>query len=434
MKISNHYILIILITINLLNPFTLHAESQNNSYELLSQCFGKIRPSEESAIRPLFDKITRNTNPELSKTDIKLLKNWIETQQTNLELIDYALEANTLKFPPIDIASLELPMFQEYRSILGLKLIQVKIFLSENKYNAAIAHILEAVKLGRLVRHGEKSSILHYTIGVALEGQSIQWLQEILCIAKHNNRTLGQILGVIHHEEIPDEAFIASLRDELNNFVIPSIEYYSGQIEPILEELKMNGEHIYDKNDSINISKKQFQQIIHNAEKPWSKRAVDTITEDNPDELYDEFEDYLGLFACNDNDELNVKLEKDTAKWKELDSRARGKKNVLGRILLTSLSSLESFHKRSVALRTKNNITRTLVALKIFQNNYGHYPAELTQLVETEIITKIPLDLFSNQQLNYSLPASKLWSIGSDGKDNKGDQENDISFSCPSIK
>jgi len=67
-------------------------------------------------------------------------------------------------------------------------------------------------------------------------------------------------------------------------------------------------------------------------------------------------------------------------------------------------------------VRIKINIARTFIALKIFLNNNGLYPKKLNQFVETKILNRIPLDLFSNRTLQYSLPDYKLWSVGSDGE------------------
>jgi len=71
-----------------------------------------------------------------------------------------------------------------------------------------------------------------------------------------------------------------------------------------------------------------------------------------------------------------------------------------------------------------------MVALTIFHHNYGVYPDTLNELVERKIINQVPLDLFSNLPLNYSPSDLKLWSVGSDEKNDNADTEKDIVLSC----
>ncbi len=427
-----HCILVYLLTIIVISPANSRSESTRNSYDLLSQCLGNIRPSEESNITPIFDKITRNTNPKLTNSEISLLKNWLETQKNNIQLIDNAIAVDSIQFPLIDVSTMELPMFSEYRSLLSLKLIQAQIHLSDNNNHAALLNVLDAIKLGRMVRYGKNSSLFHNMIGISLEGNGVKWLQNILCTKKYSNKTLQLILRIIPNQGIIDKAFIASMEDELNDFVIPNIENYSDQIEPIITQLKMDRLSIYDRKDSIAMANKQFEQIINNAKTPWTDRNKD-ITSDNyklSDEIITKAEELIYMLPSSNFSEFDINNQEVVAKWKEIELLANGKKNLLGRVLLSSTPLFEAYLQRSVELRTKINIARTFVALKIFQNNSGQYPEELNQLIETKILNHPPLDLFSSRPIQYSSANHKLWSVGSDGNDNKSDQENDIVFSC----
>jgi hypothetical protein len=64
----------------------------------------------------------------------------------------------------------------------------------------------------------------------------------------------------------------------------------------------------------------------------------------------------------------------------------------------------------------------TMLALRAFWLEKGHYPATLKELVP-EYLKKVPIDPFIGYApLRYKLQGKKylLWSIGSDGVDNHG--------------
>ena len=428
--------LIFLLTTILFIPYNINAEPYSNSHVFLSKSLGSIRPPEDSAVTPIFDNIVREVNPTLNKKEIALLKNWIDTQTSNIKLIKKVIKSNHLRFPPIDVSTMEFPNFREYRSVLGLILIQAKIHLSQNDLNLAIVDILEALKFGRMVRYGERSTLLHYLIGISLEAQSLRWLQNILCTSKLSNKTLLQVLSVIEIEKVEDEAFIAALEGEVNNFTIPLIECHFKKIEPIFIQLEINQSNIYDKQDSINIVRKQFQKIRNNANAPWIERKEYFILDDFEDvyEIADQLEEFEYLMPDCDENEFDMNNAEHVAKWKELEKLAKGKSNLLGRFLISSSPSFEPYHERSVVLRTKLNITRTMIGLAIFSNKFGKYPKELNELVESKILTQIPLDLFSNRPLHYSSQSQKLWSTGSDGINDSGNKKTDIVLSCELIK
>ena len=418
-----------------MNPLYLKAETSDNSQDFLSRCLGNIKPTEGSDVRPIFDKIIAKINPTLSEKDLKILKEWLGTQESNLHLFNQVLEENHIKFPPINVETMDLPMFTDYRSALALKLIQAKIHLSQKDTNLATANILEAYKFGRMVRYGERSSILHYMIGTSIEEQSLRWLQNILCTSKLSNDTMQQILFTIQLEKIKDEAFISAIKDEFNNFTIPIIEYYSKQIGPILKQLEINKKSILDEKESINLITKQLHRIVDNANSPWPERDDYVLRDYLQDPgIVAKLEKIENLMFCNGKTKFDINNVEQVTKWKELGKLANGKENILGKYLVSSSTSFESYHKRSVGLRTKVNLTRTLVALIIFNKKYGYYPKRLIELVESGIISQIPLDLFSNRIVNYSFQDKKIWSTGSDGVNNQGEEKNDIPLSCELIK
>ena len=200
------------------------------------------------------------------------MKEWIDTKKKYIQLIDSALKINNLQFPLIEMPTMEFSSVIGYRNVMGLLLIKAKIEIDDDNHTDSIRNILDVIKYGKMIRSGDKSSILTYMIGAAIEGTGLKWLQNALCTIKYENDILQKILIIINNKPVLDKAFIKSINGELNYFVIPSIAHLAQQIEPILTQLGINQKSIYDRNNSINLAKQEFQQIISNAKMPWSSR------------------------------------------------------------------------------------------------------------------------------------------------------------------
>lgn len=438
MKDIRYGIYIFLVTLTISNPCFGNSEIKKNSHDFISHCFNNIRPAEESEIRPIFDTIQQNINPTLTEKEVTLLKEWVGTKNECIQLIDDALKINHIQFPLIDMSTMQLPSFVEYRNILGLLLVKAKISIYDNNHTDSIKNILEVIKYGNMIRYGDNSSILTYMIGTVIEEKGLKWLQNVLCNIKYENTILQTILISIQNTSVIDKSFIKSMNGELNYFLIPSIKHLAIQIEPIINQLSLNQKSIFDTNKTIKLAKKQFQQIINKTKEPWSSKDAlfYTDSQDNSENSPSELECFFSYCPgyVDIINKFDIKNEKHVMEWKKVGMAAKGKNNLLGKILIFQSSpSFGTYHKRSIELRTKKNLTRTLVALDIFKNHYGEYPKQLNELVETKIIRQVPLDLFSNQPLLYSLSDFKLWSIGSDKKNNNANPESDIVLSCKSL-
>jgi hypothetical protein len=424
--ILNIFILFAILSISHL--FIGNAKAKKNSLDFINPCLGTIRPPEDSKLRSLFDQIINSVNPPLAEKDILLLKEWGESKKQCSQLLEDALENNHLKFPQIDVSDPDLPYFADYKSLAGLKLINVKTYMNTGRHAEAIKNILDVIRFGSMVRFAEKSTILNYMIGTAIEGNGIKWLQDTLLFKDYSTNSLENILIQIQDNQPSDNAFINSINSELNNFIIPSIKLTAKQINPILSQLHIDHESVYDVNDSIQLHSIQIQHISRNAMLPWPKRNQKLPSEIDSLSAYNtlELEETMYLVSGDMLNEFDINNIEHVKKWREVELAAKGKKNLLGRLYFSSSFPFDSYYQRSVELRTKSNMTKTLIALKIYYNAFGNYPERLSKLNEISNISKLPMDLFSNRPFNYSAAKLALWSVGSDEINNMGDQEKDI--------
>jgi hypothetical protein len=416
-----------------LTPFTSNAADPEISYELLSKSFKDIRPSEESDFRPVFDKVRSGINPVLTDNEIKRLEKWLDSKQDLIRLFDRAIKKNSIQYPVMDITSMEVLNFGDFKDAIVLKKLQAEQYLNDGHSGDAIDSILDAVKYGRMIASGENAQIIHYMAGSAFESKSLKWLESLLCRSRHDRGTLQRVLNAIPDKNIADSALVAAFTIELNSYAIPIIEMISSQIEPVLTELKMNHPPIFDKDDSVDLVSGLFKKVIENTTTPWPKRDKkisadfqNDFRKENPDR--EGLEDWmLSLLVGEKIDNFDINNKKQVAEWKKLERLSHGKKNVLGRTLLGySLLDFNGFIERSIQVRTRSNLIRTLTAMKIFYDNHGRYPKNLHELVATGILDRVPVDLFSNQPLYYSAGNHKIWSVGKDEKNNGGDSDKDM--------
>lgn len=403
----------------------------HNAYDILAPCLGTVRPLEGSSLRASFDIISRKVvNPKMSDEEWEALLKWSETQNTCFRRFEEALAINSFEFPIIDVRAPEdLPAIFDYISLAGLSLIKTKNCINEGRYLDAANHVLKVIRFGRLIRNAEQGTLLSYIIGELIEQNGLSWLQEIVTLADFDRDALYSVLKQLPEYRYPDHAFAKSVNSEFKNFIIPYIKVTEDLIASILSQLQIKLHSMYDVNEFIALSIILKNHIVKNAMLPWPMRSKQLPIEIASLPAY-EIPEFCGDIFCrsldDDIEEFDINDEMQVAKWRRLETLAKGRKNLLGRWSFDEGASFDRCYQKSVALRTKSNMVKTFIALKAYQKTYGKYPETLSQLVEAEILKKLPFDLFANKPFHYSASKSLLWSVGPDEVDDLGDEEDDI--------
>jgi hypothetical protein len=76
-------------------------------------------------------------------------------------------------------------------------------------------------------------------------------------------------------------------------------------------------------------------------------------------------------------------------------------------------------------LDTKSNLTKLLLAIKAYQMDTNTIPNNINELVPS-YISSIPKDPYDDKNLRYSKSDRVIYSVYSDMKDDKGDEEKDL--------
>ena len=95
--------------------------------------------------------------------------------------------------------------------------------------------------------------------------------------------------------------------------------------------------------------------------------------------------------------------------------------NPIGRLFAASLLMHVASDAKVFQCRTEREADRALLGLLIFERKKGVLPANLSDLVEANILASVPLDPFDNASLRYSRERRIVWSVGEDGVDDGGE-------------
>jgi len=98
-------------------------------------------------------------------------------------------------------------------------------------------------------------------------------------------------------------------------------------------------------------------------------------------------------------------------------------KNSIGRALIAFVggAAIKSSIRTSYHWRALNEATRILIATALYRRSHqARLPTELSALTP-ELLQSIPLDPYDGHEMRYSARDEKVWSVGEDLHDDKGD-------------
>jgi len=99
------------------------------------------------------------------------------------------------------------------------------------------------------------------------------------------------------------------------------------------------------------------------------------------------------------------------------------KPNVVGRMLVgVAVPVTTTGNRKRCEMDWRLASCRVLIALELHRRAHGAYPEDLQALLGPEL-REIPVDPFDGKPLRYSLEKRILYSVGRDGKDSEGRQD-----------
>lgn len=413
------------------------AQNTENSFTLLEKTFGHLRPEEGSALEPIFENAIDYDDPFPAGQELQKLKDWLQSKEKYIRIIDQAIQIGSIQFPPIDIEEPLFPKFMDLRDASNVKLILARLHIEQQEFSKAFDDLLSVVKLGEMISSGQGAAIIHYMIGGVIEVSATNRLEKMCLNPEIDEKTLSGLLLKIKNSSRYDPILSTAFTEELNGFIVPTIINEDKSISRITKILSIDKNTIFDTDETVRLSKLFVSRIIKNSNSYWVLRDKNIVADAenlispsiNSSKSYQDltWEFYLSGMIYN----FDQKNEDHVKNWNALAEMANGEKNIWGRIgIASSMKTHETTVKKSIYKRTKKNMLRLVIALRIFDKKYIRYPKDLNELLRADIIDAIPLDIFSGKALNYSFDKQIVWSVGSDGNNNQGDTDQDIVISC----
>jgi len=209
-------------------------------------------------------------------------------------------------------------------------------------------------------------------------------------------------------------AVLQSARDSLN---ARDREIFVRYEEPLMKMA-----NLIDAKETVAMVTPFYSRAIRSASGPWSDRDK-RLRRD------------VGRF-CQPLDISAEKLRTEIEQWsaemakqrrepspKDLLSLASSLENSFGRMLAKfSLPPLDSAVRRSFTANANREATRTCIAARLYILRTGRTPQNLQVLIDEDFLQDLPRDSFSDRSLRYSAKRALLWSVGPDGKDERGER------------
>lgn len=352
----------------------------------------------------LVDPIKQLTESEKSFDYIKA-KQIRRKYSSSLLLFSDALSLDLFQVPPMETYLGKIKGRSYTKGLMFLyylELLNAKTLLHEGRMKEAAEEILRLYRYGYLVQNSD-GKLLYFMLGTVIKGGALNLIQEWAAKSHFGSGYYKNFL--VRAEKYADnQALAKSLRIEYTSAA--DTLKYSNLIEASLkevpeykikiEELKkypLRKRFIYNESATINEVAAYYRQEIKNVTGGYIDvkhkeiyRPANSLTQ------------YLNLLSGNP----------------------------MGKLLLQiMMPRLNTRVERKFQLDARCNLTTLLLALRAYYADNKELPPTLKELVPN-YIDKIPQDPFDNTGLKYSRANKKIYSVGSDMKDDKGSESEDL--------
>jgi|AntAceMinimDraft_16_1070373.scaffolds.fasta_scaffold43017_1 hypothetical protein len=304
--------------------------------------------------------------------------------------IDRATALNIYQIPELEnpenlwlFSQINFPSVLSLRDLISSKSIK-RSFLSDlEAEEMSIKQAFQLVKLGHLLENSPRPFIINYLPGIALKREGLELLRELFGRANNLSPEIYRYYINELDSYISDrESLRNALKMEAHSFLNTIDKYTEGEI--ILEELGLGKESFYSK--FLFQPNKTKKELIEKSQ----KLLLQTET-------------------CKDYDNFSP-----PSFWNYIIGNFHGEYYAW-----TLASSYNNIHLNVCIEDFSIRATKLFLALKVYKNDYGHLPQNLSELVPNYIST-IPEDPFDNKPLKYSIEKNIIYSVGRDLIDSGG--------------
>lgn len=309
----------------------------------------------------------------------------------------------------------DFPVMASARTYSKLLVIRGQARIVAGQRTLGVADLLAAMRLGVLMQGGA-ASVIGWLAGVAAEGMAIVGIDHSVSLPKFTAGMASTLLAAIPPTPGRDASVQNALRCDLEFNYLPLAalgfrrpnEALLGIAEPLAKAVEGLPVKSNLEDDAKQLSR-GYSILLRNMDKPWSaQQSIDPFVADMQRGLPTGADDEKRVFTPAEVSRLRLD-------WKSL-------KNPVGRLFVSeNLASMSGFARVSFKVRTEREITRSILALKIWSaRHHGAYPATLHDLVTARIVKRDPWDRFADKPLRYDPKRLLIWSVGPNGKDDGG--------------
>jgi len=356
-----------------------------NGYDFFLRAAAAFVPDKKGV-----DEITdRNFTPGKSKYyPIAAKEAWLKKNAHVLELLRQGL-----KYPTFLSVGQDEAIFPRYHQFADMALalrVESHVKAAHHDWLGASNSILDVLEFGYNLPHGGSLYSNARQVGLAMQVSS---LQEMLHLLPYLDVSFSR-KAAVRMEQIYAGRFLFSQamqeekwrvqRSLLKEMDMPFWRWYffstdTSDDDNAEEEPDLSSELFVRKQEILDECSKFMDQYIANAQLPYSK---------------------MGPIPTSSSKLANYIIH----------------------YLYSEYPNGKSLYWTQARVETFSTLVITMLALRAFRMENGHYPAHLQELVP-KYLTKVPVDPFDGiATLRYQINRQKyqLWSVGPDGVDNQG--------------
>jgi len=375
--------------------------------------------------------------PRPSADDREDLQGWLRRNQAALDAFAASLKKPGAQWPERNPQNRQ-PEMSFFSQLLKGRLVEADQLAEQGRFPEATQFLEDSLKLAQLGIKGDGQ-----TIQYAIAGNSRDLIQgAILTLASRKRMPLDLMKRLLHDlPPLDSETNIYHrvlqfeyMSEAQNTWDLKKVsEIYSRMSETnilmmfypddcqrplrVLLDPNLVAWHPkpLDMDQELAIDREHYRIYWTNSFSPWSNR-VDIKGEEQDAIRTNLLAEIAPMMEVVQNDPLPLSRQ---AAQKIRDAYLKIQ-NPVGRILDCSTIAILVDDSRFFKFQAERNITRTLLALLIFEREKGVLPAKLSDLVEAKILDAVPVDPFATAPLSYSREKHIVWSVGLDGDDDDG--------------
>ena len=409
-----------------------------NAYPLLMQACERFVGEEDRDVVEALDSLASFERSATVEPETRArVREWIAVNAESLALVNSALERGRCQFPETQSPE-DTPSFVPMIRLSAMKAFGAKALAEAGDNGAAVAEITSIIRLGEMIL-GDGVPLVESMVAAAIETRGLQ-----------GGRWLASHQGI-------DETDLEHLLDEVDAAVMPYARFgdtlrlefifiYRAMAEAALAEPDAFG----TLGDYLSVA---WPAGVH---RDWAWPDKDVLSR-----LHDcpvDFRTCMGAYASyyvrrvvsaegrwKDRDRTigtdfkergQRLLDALVRRNEELAARGvpfealpeQGKKEIVQQVsefvgvssTVINVSANEYMAVMPVRGCTAREMTRTILALRLYELRHGALPAALQALVVDGILEAVPIDPFCDEPLRYSRERRVVWSVGPNETDEGG--------------